>query len=54
MKICTKKGDAVTTGLFGGPRVPEDDVRVEFLGDLDEASSTLCLLYVKLGPEYEW
>ena len=54
MKICTKKGDAGTTDLFGGSRVPEDDVRVECLGDLDEANSTLCLLRVKLGPEHKW
>ncbi|OGX91320.1 cob(I)yrinic acid a,c-diamide adenosyltransferase [Hymenobacter coccineus] len=54
MKIYTKKGDAGTTGLFGGSRVPKDDVRVECMGDLDEANSTLGLLRVKLGPAHEW
>lgn len=54
MKIYTKKGDAGTTGLFGGSRVPKDDVRVECIGTLDEANSTLGLLRVKLGPEHAW
>ena len=54
MKIYTKKGDAGTTGLFGGSRVPKDDVRVECMGDLDEANSTLGLLRVKLGNEHPW
>ncbi|MFC6226074.1 cob(I)yrinic acid a,c-diamide adenosyltransferase [Hymenobacter artigasi] len=54
MKIYTKKGDAGTTGLFGGSRVPKDDVRVECMGDLDEANSTLGLLRVKLGAEHAW
>jgi cob(I)alamin adenosyltransferase len=54
MKIYTKKGDAGTTGLFGGSRVPKDDVRVECLGTLDEANSTLGLLRVKLGADHAW
>ena len=54
MKIYTKKGDAGTTGLFGGSRVRKDDVRVECMGDLDEANSTLGLLRVKLGNEHAW
>lgn len=54
MKIYTKKGDAGTTGLFGGSRVPKDDVRVECLGALDEANSTLGLLRVKLGNDHAW
>ena len=54
MKIYTKKGDAGTTGLFGGQRVRKDDVRVECVGTLDEANSTLGLLRVKLGPAHAW
>ncbi|UOG73316.1 cob(I)yrinic acid a,c-diamide adenosyltransferase [Hymenobacter tibetensis] len=54
MKIYTKKGDAGTTGLFGGQRVSKDDVRVECFGTLDEANSTLGLLRVKLGNEHPW
>lgn len=54
MKIYTKKGDKGTTGLFGGSRVDKDDVRVECMGTLDEANSTIGLLRVKLGPEHSW
>ena len=54
MKIYTKTGDVGTTGLFGGQRVRKDDVRIECLGDLDEANSTLGLLRVKLGPAHAW
>ncbi len=54
MKIYTKKGDAGTTGLFGGSRVPKDDVRVECIGTFDEVNSTLGLLRVKLGNEHAW
>jgi ATP:cob(I)alamin adenosyltransferase len=54
MKIYTKKGDKGTTGLFGGSRVDKDDVRVECIGTLDEANSTIGLLRVKLGNEHPW
>lgn len=54
MKIYTKKGDKGTTGLFGGSRVDKDDVRVECIGTLDEANSTIGLLRVKLGPDHSW
>jgi ATP:cob(I)alamin adenosyltransferase len=54
MKIYTKKGDAGTTGLFGGSRVPKDDVRVECVGTFDEVNSTLGLLRVKLGTDHAW
>lgn len=54
MKIYTKKGDKGTTGLFGGSRVSKDDVRIECIGTLDEANSTIGLMRVKLGNEHEW
>ena len=54
MKIYTKKGDKGTTGLFGGSRVSKDDVRIECIGTLDEANSTIGLLRVKLGAGHEW
>ncbi len=47
-KIYTKTGDAGETGLFGGGRVPKDDLRVEAYGTLDEANSALGLLAVHL------
>jgi cob(I)alamin adenosyltransferase len=43
MKIYTKTGDDGRTGLFGGARVPKDDVRVEAYGTLDELNSVLGL-----------
>jgi cob(I)alamin adenosyltransferase len=41
MKIYTKTGDAGATGLFGGGRVPKDDIRVEAYGDVDELNAVL-------------
>ena len=43
MKIYTRTGDAGQTGLFGGGRVPKDDLRVEAYGDVDELNSALAL-----------
>jgi cob(I)alamin adenosyltransferase len=54
VKIYTKKGDKGTTGLFGGSRVSKDDVRIECIGTLDEANSTIGLLRVKLGNDHAW
>jgi cob(I)alamin adenosyltransferase len=41
MKIYTKSGDAGSTGLFGGGRVPKHDPRVEAYGDVDEANAAV-------------
>ena len=41
MKIYTRTGDSGSTGLFGGGRVPKDDVRVEAYGDVDELNAVL-------------
>ena len=41
MKIYTKTGDTGQTGLFGGGRVPKDDIRVEAYGDVDELNAVL-------------
>lgn len=54
MKIYTKKGDTGTTGLFGGKRVPKDDIRIECIGTFDEVNATIGLLRVKLGTEHLW
>jgi len=41
MKIYTKTGDKGDTGLFGGGRVPKDDIRVTAYGDVDELNSAI-------------
>ena len=35
-RIYTRTGDAGTTGIHGGARVPKDDIRIETNGTLDE------------------
>ncbi len=41
MKIYTRTGDAGSTGLFGGPRVPKDDDRIEAYGTVDELNAAI-------------
>lgn len=41
MKIYTKTGDDGETGLFGGGRVPKDDLRIEAYGTIDELNAFL-------------
>lgn len=41
MKLYTKTGDAGTTGLFGGARIPKDSLHVETYGTVDELNSVL-------------
>ncbi len=52
--ISTRSGDKGTTGVGGGGRVDKDDARIEALGDLDEANSTLGVLRSLLPPEHDW
>jgi len=54
MKIYTKTGDRGTTGLFGGTRVPKDDIRVECYGTFDEVNATIGLLRAKLEQTHPW
>ncbi|KXK39870.1 MAG: cob(I)yrinic acid a,c-diamide adenosyltransferase [Saprospiraceae bacterium] len=44
MRIYTKSGDKGTTALFGGKRVPKDDIRIEAYGTVDELNSFIGLL----------
>jgi cob(I)alamin adenosyltransferase len=43
MKIYTKTGDAGETGLFAGPRVRKDNLRIEAYGTVDELNAFLGL-----------
>ena len=49
MKIYTKKGDEGQTGLFGGDRVPKDDLRIRTYGTYDELNSVLGWVVVELS-----
>jgi cob(I)alamin adenosyltransferase len=44
MKLYTKTGDKGKTGLFGGQRVPKNDLRIETYGTIDELNSVLGLV----------
>lgn len=49
MKIYTKTGDDGATGLFAGPRVQKDDVRIEAYGAVDELNAWIGLARAE-GP----
>lgn len=44
MKIYTKTGDQGTTALFGGKRVPKDDLRIDTYGTIDELNAWIGLV----------
>jgi cob(I)alamin adenosyltransferase len=48
MPIYTKTGDDGDTGLFGGGRVPKNDIRVEAYGAVDELNSFVGLALASL------
>ena len=50
-KIYTRSGDDGSTGLFGGPRVGKDDLRVEAYGEVDELNSALGVARCDLSDE---
>ena len=52
--ISTRAGDKGRTGIGDGRRVDKDDARIECLGDLDEANSTIGLLRSKLVGGHDW
>jgi len=43
LKIYTKTGDGGETGLFGGGRIPKDNLRVAAYGEVDELNAALGL-----------
>lgn len=54
MKIYTRKGDGGKTGLAGGLRVDKDHIRIECLGEMDEANSRIGHLRAKLPADDAW
>ena len=53
-RIYTRRGDAGTTGIFGGVRVPKDDMRIEANGTLDELNAALGVVRSMLDVAHEW
>ena len=51
MKIYTKTGDDGSTGLFGGPRVSKDDLRIESYGTVDELNALIGVVKTKTDSE---
>lgn len=49
-RIVTKTGDKGMTGIFGGERVPKDDVRIEANGAMDELNSLLGVVRAMMPP----
>jgi cob(I)alamin adenosyltransferase len=48
--VATRKGDDGTTGLlYGGARIPKDDLRTEAYGTIDETVAALGLARAQLG-----
>ena len=50
-KIVTRTGDAGTTGLGDGSRVPKDSARIEAIGSVDELNSAIGVLLAEPLPE---
>ncbi len=51
MKLYTRTGDAGTTALFGGSRVPKHHLRLDAYGTLDELNSFVGLLRQDSHPD---
>jgi cob(I)alamin adenosyltransferase len=52
VKIYTRTGDEGTTGLFGGGRVPKNDLRVAAYGEVDELNAVLGVARVTAPTDF--
>jgi len=52
-KIYTRTGDAGTTGLVDGSRLPKHAPRMQAVGDVDEANSAIGLAILAIGVAQE-
>ncbi|WHO39817.1 cob(I)yrinic acid a,c-diamide adenosyltransferase [Sphingobium sp. AP49] len=52
-KIYTRTGDAGTTGLVDGSRLPKHAPRMQAVGDIDEANSAIGLAILAIGDRAE-
>lgn len=52
-KIYTRTGDAGTTGLVDGSRLPKHAPRMQAVGDVDEANSAIGLAVIAMGEGLE-
>lgn len=50
-KIYTKTGDAGSTGLIGGTKVPKNDLRIDAYGTVDELNSWIGLINDQINLE---
>lgn len=50
-RIVTRTGDAGTTGLGDGSRVPKDDARIEAIGSVDELNSSIGVVLAEPLPD---
>ena len=53
MPIYTRTGDSGMTGLYGGKRISKADCQVETYGSIDELTSYIGLVAVKLENKQE-
>ncbi len=52
-KIYTKTGDSGTTGIYGGIRVPKDDIRIETNGCIDELNCEIGIIRTTMDADNE-